>query len=90
MSTPPAVTSPVLISTEPSPLTVKAGTKVTWANEDDAMHEPASGTESSPTDVFDVTLDGKGSNASFTFAKAGTYAYYCKIHTSMSGEIIVT
>jgi plastocyanin len=71
-------------------LTVKAGTKVTWANGDDATHEPASGTEASPTTVFDVPLEGKGTTGSFTFDKAGTYAYYCKIHTSMTGEIVVT
>lgn len=79
-----------LFSFKPSPLTVKAGTKVTWANGDDANHRPTSGTEASPTKVFDVNLEGKDTSGSFTFDKAGTYDYFCQIHTSMKGQIVVT
>ncbi len=79
-----------LFQFKPSPLTIPAGTKVTWTSEDDTVHEPASGTPEAPTTVFDVELDGKGSSGSFTFTTPGTYAYYCKIHTSMTGEITVT
>lgn len=79
-----------LFSFKPSPLTVKVGTKVTWANGDDANHRPTSGTEASPTKVFDVNLEGKDTSGSFTFDKAGTYDYFCQIHTSMKGQIVVT
>ncbi len=79
-----------LFQFKPSPLTVPAGTKVTWTSDDDTVHEPSSGTPDAPTTVFDVELDGKGSSASFTFATPGTYAYYCKVHTSMTGQVIVT
>jgi len=89
-SDPASTVTVKLFMFKPSPLTVKAGTKVTWNNGDDATHEPASGTDAAPTTVFDVTLEGKDTSGSFTFDKAGTYDYYCKIHTSMKGQIVVT
>lgn len=76
---------------KPSPLTVKAGSPVTWLNEDDITHEPTSGEPGKTTDAFAaVSLDGKGATGSATIAKPGTYQYFCSFHESMVGEIVVT
>ena len=73
---------------EPATLTIKVGTEVIWTNDSNAPH-----TVSSDAGLFD-TPNPLGINPSqsyaFTFTKAGTYSYYCNIHTYMTGKIIVT
>jgi plastocyanin len=39
--------------------------------------------------VFDHSMPS-GAMFSFTFAKAGTFAYHCTIHPSMHGTIMVS
>lgn len=72
----------------PSTLTVKAGTKVTWTNNDSAPHTVTStdgpSTSASATGSFDSGQMASGDSFSFTFAKAGTYYYECTIHASMA------
>jgi plastocyanin len=72
----------------PSTLTVKAGTKVTWTNNDGATHDVAStdgpGTDAATTGLFAGGPLGSGESFSYTFAKAGTYYYECTIHASMA------
>lgn len=68
----------------PSNTTVKVGTKVTWTNEDSMNH-----TISSDINAFESGHMAKGQSFSFIFNKAGTYAYYCALHPSMTGTIIV-
>jgi plastocyanin len=68
----------------PASLTVKAGTTVTWTNNDSPTHsvkwaDGAAG--SSPLTT--------GSSYTRTFATPGTYAYVCGIHASMHGTIVV-
>ena len=75
---------------QPSELTVAVGTTVTWTNEDDIRHTATSGTPGAPDGMFAVSLDGKGSTGSFTFAEAGTYSYFCEVHNSMLGTVVVT
>lgn len=79
----------------PQTLTVKAGTTVTWVNEDSAPHTvtavDSQGTEATTTGLFDSQL-GQGQSFTFTFDKAGTYFYECTIHkgmASMHAEIVV-
>ena len=70
---------------DPPVLTVKAGTTVTWVNQDDVPHNIVSSegkTLKSP--VMDT--DGK---FSYTFTTAGAYPYYCGIHPKMIGKVIV-
>jgi plastocyanin len=78
---------------DPSTLTVKAGTTVTWVNKDGYVHTVTSGT--SPNDrsgLFDSGNINSGGTFSFKFDKAGTYDYFCIPHFSlgMIGKIIVT
>src|ERR1700692_3416876 len=68
----------------PGILTIAAGTKVTWVNEDTAPH-----TVTDKGKVFrSAGLDTKDS-FSFTFASPGEFTYFCAIHPMMVGKIVV-
>ncbi len=68
----------------PARLTVKAGTSVTWRNEDDIPHTVASTTRMFKSKALD-TDDA----FSFTFTEPGTYAYFCSLHPHMTATIVV-
>ena len=70
----------------PTPLTVAAGTKVTWDNKDEEPHTVVSvdGGQTFKSPALDT--DDK---FSFTFDKPGTYKYFCSIHPHMVGTIVV-
>jgi len=67
----------------PQELKVKAGTTVTWTNEDDIPH-----TVVSPNSFRSKALDTDG-KFSFTFTTPGTYKYFCSLHPHMTGTVIV-
>lgn len=69
----------------PPSLTVKVGATVTWTNTDSVSH-----TVTADDGSFASGKITTGSTFKETFAKAGTYAYHCAIHSSMIGTIIVT
>ncbi len=78
---------------QPDSLTVKAGTTVTWVNQDGYAHTATSGTSpDARSGLFDSGKINAGGTFSFTFDKAGTYDYFCIPHFSlgMIGKIIVT
>jgi plastocyanin len=68
----------------PASVTIKAGESVTWTNQDGTTHDVAG-----DKGEFDSGSLGSDSTFTFTFAKAGTYAYHCSIHPNMTGTIIV-
>jgi plastocyanin len=68
----------------PETLTVAVGTTVTWTNRDDIPH-----TVVSTDGVFKSKVRDTDEKFSFTFAKAGTYPYYCSLHPKMTGKIVV-
>jgi amicyanin len=70
----------------PETLTVAAGTKVTWTNQDDMPHTVTSTVK--PRTLDSAALD---TDASFShvFTEAGTYDYICTIHRQMKGRVIV-
>jgi plastocyanin len=68
----------------PQRLTVKAGTTVTWTNEDDIPHTVASSTKAFKSKALDT--DDK---FSFTFTTPGSYEYFCSLHPHMTGAIVV-
>jgi plastocyanin len=72
----------------PPSLSVEAGTEVTWVNEDTVDHTVTSGTRGSASGEFDEPLD-KEATVVLPFAEPGTFAYFCSIHPSMTGEILV-
>ena len=72
---------------DPSTLTVKTGTAVTWVNNDGAPHTIVSDT-GAPAAISSDTLSS-GASFTFTFTQPGTYIYHCSIHPSMIGTVIV-
>ena len=68
----------------PAIVTVSAGSTVTWTNQDSAPH-----TVTSETDLFDSGRLSINDSSSYTFTDRGTFSYYCKIHPSMRGKVIV-
>jgi plastocyanin len=71
---------------KPQPLTVKAGTKVTWTNEDTATHSIK---DTSPM-ATPVSPDlGQGATFSITYGEPGSYSYICGIHQYMTGSVQV-
>jgi plastocyanin len=69
----------------PNPLTVTAGTTVTWTNNDNTAHTATSDTSG----VFDTGSIPPGGQASATLGARGTVTYHCTIHPGMVGSIIV-
>lgn len=68
----------------PKTLTVKVGTKIIWTNDDPSIH-----TVTADDGAFSSGSLPPGGTFSFTFTKAGTYSYHCKIHATMKATIIV-
>src|SRR5215469_16714168 len=68
----------------PETLTVAVNSTVIWVNKDDVPHVIASNDGLFKSKALDT--DDK---YSYTFSKAGTYAYYCSIHPKMVGKIVV-
>jgi plastocyanin len=76
---------------DPDPSTVKVGQVVTWKNDGAAKHQVAEDVQSGQTPTFDSQVINAGESYAFTFQKAGTYNYICRIHpTKMKGSITVT
>lgn len=73
----------------PSPIEVRAGTQVTWVNQDDIRHTVTSGIPENRDGRFNASLAGKGAQFSFTFSQPGTYSYFCDRHQHMRGQIQV-
>ncbi len=70
---------------DPASITVKVGTSVTWTNEDGAPH-----TITSDKGDWDSGRIAQGGTYTRTFDQAGTYAYHCAVHPSMTGTVVVT
>ncbi len=68
-----------------NPLTIDVGTKVNWINGDSVPH-----TVTSFTSAFDSGTLAAGKTFSFTFNDPGTFNYYCQIHPTMTGKIVVS
>jgi plastocyanin len=68
----------------PAQLTVPVGTTVTWTNRDDIPHTVVSDDKRFKSKALDT--DEK---FSYTFAKPGTYPYFCSLHPKMTGKIVV-
>ena len=74
---------------QPGTLQVRAGTRVTWTNQDEITHTVTSGVPGRPDGRFDISLDGKAATGSATFPAPGAYPYFCARHPSMRGEVVV-
>lgn len=68
----------------PASLSVKAGDKITFVNDDDDAHTAT---------ADDASWDSEGLNQgqkwAHVFTKAGKVAYHCTVHPMMHGTIVV-
>jgi plastocyanin len=83
-------------------VSVKAGSTVTWRNDEPITHTVTSGTFTGvdattglrsgqrPDGLFNARLEGQGDTFRYTFATPGTYRYYCDIHYGMNATVVVT
>ena len=76
---------------DPSPLTVKTGTSVTWTNNDSSIHTVTSGLpeKGNVGTLFDSSLISPGNTFVHVFDKQGTFDYSCTLHPFMHGQVIV-
>jgi plastocyanin len=75
---------------QPNPVNVKAGGVVTWNNEDTVVHTVTSGTGLQDPKIgnqFDSGL--LGGHFSHIFFKSGVFPYFCQIHPTMVGKVVV-
>jgi len=68
----------------PGSLTVKAGTTVSWTNNDNVDH-----TVTANDGSFDSGAIKMGSKYSHTFSTTGTFAYHCTFHANMKASVVV-
>ncbi|HEY8283631.1 MAG TPA: cupredoxin family copper-binding protein [Chloroflexota bacterium] len=69
----------------PAVLKVALGTTVTWTNQDSVAH-----TVTSDTNAWaDSGSLATGKTFSVTFNKAGSFAYHCAIHPTMTAQVLV-
>ena len=68
----------------PPEVQVAAGDSVRWTNLDGFAHSVRAGDQSFVSETLD-----QGDSFSFTFAAAGSFAYICGIHPSMTGTVVV-
>ncbi len=66
----------------PAELGVSVGSTVTWSNRDPTPHTVTS-------DDFDTGPIEGGASGSVTFAAAGSFEYFCAIHPTMRGRVVV-
>jgi plastocyanin len=70
----------------PASVTVPLGATVQWINRDDIPHTVVSDDNGATFKSKALDTDDK---FAFTFAKPGTYSYFCSIHPRMTGKIVV-
>jgi plastocyanin len=68
----------------PQSLTVRAGTRVSWANRDSTAH-----TATADQGSLDTGTINPGQSKTIEFARPGVYAYHCAFHAFMTGTIKV-
>ena len=84
---------------EPPTIDVDRGTVVTWENRDLDQHvlatSPTAAIPLNPDHSYDLgssrfvlSLE-PGATASFNFNDAGTYYYFCLVHNTMKGVVVV-
>jgi plastocyanin len=67
----------------PETVTVRAGSRVRWVNDDTAPHTATA------AGAFDTGALRKGDSKVLTLDKAGSYSYVCEFHPFMKGTVVV-
>jgi plastocyanin len=68
----------------PPTITVSAGQRVTFVNDDEEPHTVTAVDKSFDSEALDMHQTWQ-----HTFTKPGTYAYFCELHPYMKGSIVV-
>jgi plastocyanin len=68
----------------PASYTVKAGTTVTWVNNDGVPH-----TVTADDNSFDSGSIAAGEKFTHTFGTTGSFAYHCNFHSGMTATVTV-
>lgn len=68
----------------PANLTISAGDRVVFVNNDGAPH-----TATANNGSFDTGRLNRGEQAALTFNSAGSFDYFCEFHRRMTGTITV-
>ena len=68
----------------PDTITVPIGTKIVWENDDDIPHSIVETTGKFHSPALDTE-----DKFTFTFDRAGTFAYFCGLHPHMKGKVVV-
>jgi amicyanin len=76
-------------SYNPNLIEIKVGDTVTWINSDSSPHTVTSSSSSSNDSNFDSGVLRTGEAFSFTFEKEGQYSYFCTLHPSMVGTVVM-
>lgn len=66
----------------PGIISISKGDTVIWKNTDSAGHDVSVSGITSP--IF-----GNGQTFSFTFNETGTFDYFCTVHPTMTGQVVV-
>ncbi len=79
----------------PNPVEVSVGQKIVWTNNDSVQHTVTSGSPGSPDSgqVFDSGLTkllNKGETFEWTATTAGEIPYYCQLHPTQVGSVVVS
>ena len=76
-------------SFQPQNLTIAVNDIVKWTNSDSVAHTVTSGSGASKDGKFDSGTLTTNSTVCVQFFQAGTYPYFCNIHTYMTGVVTV-
>jgi plastocyanin len=68
----------------PRTITVSRGTLVRWVNRGNHTH-----TVTSSPGLWDSGLLSSGTSFSRRFRRRGTFRYFCRVHPTMTGTIVV-
>ncbi len=69
----------------PANITIARGDTITFTNNDAAPH-----TATFTSGGLDTGRLGRGQSGDLTFDAAGSFEYFCAVHPSMRGRVIVT
>jgi plastocyanin len=77
---------------DPSPIR-ESGDTVTWTNHDSQIHTVTSGTDSSDPNMgkeFDSSMLSQNQTFSHKFTTVGEFPYFCQLHPTMVGKVVVS
>lgn len=89
-ATKPTVTNATIQNITHQNLNVKVGTTVTWTNQDGVPHT-VTHTVAAEARKFKSSFLNKGQTFSFTFPEAGSFSYFCEVHSdTMKATVVVS